>query len=68
MAPVLRILANGMAALGTPLIRKTFPADSRTPFSDDRQRLIEDYRRIERDLKKSINNVKKEKASEIHLR
>lgn len=68
MAPVLRILANGMAALGSPLITRGYPVSSRTPFSDDRQRLLEDYRRVERDLRRSIDKVKKENASETHRR
>lgn len=66
MASVLRILANGMAALGRPLITRDFPVNSRTPFSDDRQRLLEDYRRVERDLRRSIDKVKNKNASETH--
>lgn len=68
MATVLRILANGMAALGAPLRKWGYPAASRTSFSDDRRRLYEDYRRVERDLKKSIERVKKENVSETYRR
>lgn len=68
MASVLRILANGMAALGSPLITKGYPENSRTPFSDDRRRLLADYRRVERDLRRSIDKVKQENASETHSR
>lgn len=68
MATVLRMIANGMVALGTPLMKKDYPANSRTPFSDDRRRLLDDYRRVERDLRKSIDKVKRENASETYRR
>ena len=57
MASILRTLATGFASLGAPLVKKEFPAESRTPFSDDRKRLLADYRRVEQDLRKTIDNV-----------
>lgn len=57
MTSIFRMLAKGFAALGAPLMKKDFPAESRTPFSDDRKRLLADYRRVEKDLRKTIDNV-----------
>ena len=58
-AHVLRAIASGLAALGTPLGRRSYPASSKTPFSDDRRNLRMDYARVERDLKKSIEKIKR---------
>lgn len=66
--PVLRSIASGLAALGTPLVCRSYPASSKTPFADDRRNLYMDYRRVERDLKKSIEKVKQQYGSEAHRR
>lgn len=68
MTTVLRSLANGVAALGTPLMRWGFPEQSQTPFADDRKRLYEDYRRVHKDLEKSIEKVKQEHGAKAHRR
>lgn len=61
---VLRSIAAGLAALGTPLPSRPYPQSSKTPFSDDRRNLRMDCKRIENDLKKSIEKVKRQQTSE----
>ena len=58
-SPALRAIASGLAALGKLLGCRSYPESSKTPFTDDRRNLRMDYKRVEMDLKKSIEKAKR---------
>ena len=63
------LVAASMTALVTPWAQKQFSkTTSRTPFADDRRRLRQDWEMVQVDLKKSIDQVKKENGAETHGR
>lgn len=63
-----QIIASGITSLGTPLLRRDFPQEGKSPFSRDRRRLYEDYLKVWKDLQKSIDTVKKENATKAYGR
>ena len=68
MSEVFRILANGVASLGTPLASRRFMPESQTPFKDDRRNLAYDWLRVKQDISKSIERVNKEDGSKARSR
>ena len=68
MNAILRTIAGGLTALGTPWFRKPFARESSTPFADDRKRLLEDRRKVMRDLRQNIAKVKEQSVSETYRR
>lgn len=59
MSEVLRILAEGVAALGAPIVSsRRYQSESDTPFKDDRRNLADDWLCVRKDMSKSIEKVK----------
>lgn len=54
----LTAVARGLAALSSAFGMRAYPAVSRTPFTDDRSRLREDWRQVEKDLGNAVREVK----------
>lgn len=68
MTEVLKMIASGIAAIGTPVARKDYPKLDKMPFTSDRLRLRGDYDKVMSELKKSIETVKKDNGSETYRR